>query len=149
MKVILKEQVSGLGSIGSVVDVKDGYGRNFLIPNNMAVVASKSNQRELDHHKRILEKKRALVLAEKQALAKKIEALSPTLEKQVGEDQRIFGSVTTAEIASWLDENGVQVSKRDIALPDEIKKLGTYTAELTLHADVLAKLKIRVVEKPQ
>ncbi len=149
MKVILTDEVTGLGSIGSIVQVKNGYGRNYLIPRNLAVVANESNQKELDHKKRILKKKREKLLEEKRVIAKKIENLSITIHKQVGTDERIFGSVTTAEIATLLEKEGINLVKKDIHITEEIKKIGVYNAEVKLHTEVIAKLKIWVVAQPQ
>ncbi len=145
MKVILTHDVPSLGTIGSVVSVKNGYGRNYLLPNSMAILANESNTKQLEHQKRILAKKKEKILKEARALATKIEALSFELAKQVGEDERIFGSVTAAELASLLEAKGLQIAKKDIEITDEVKKIGAYTASIRLNTEVIAKLKFSVV----
>lgn len=145
MKVILTQEVSNLGSIGEVVSVRNGYARNFLLPRGLAAVANEANQAQLAHHKRVLEKRREKALAEAKALAAKIEKISVTVAKQVGEDEKIFGSVTTGELEDLLKAEGVDVSKKEISLLDEVKKVGVYSAQVKLHKDVLAKFKVWVV----
>lgn len=145
MKVILTQEVSNLGSIGEVVNVRNGYARNFLLPRGLAAVANEANQAQLAHHKRVLEKRREKALAEAKALAAKIEKISVTVAKQVGEDEKIFGSVTTGELEDLLKAEGVDVSKKEISLLDEVKKVGVYAAQVKLHKDVLAKFKVWVV----
>jgi large subunit ribosomal protein L9 len=145
MKVILTQEVSNLGTIGEVVNVRNGYARNFLLPRGLAAVANEANQAQLAHHKRILEKRREKALAEAKALAAKIEKISVTVAKQVGEDEKIFGSVTTGELEDLLKAEGVDVSKKEISLLDEVKKVGVYSAQVKLHKDVLAKFKVWVV----
>lgn len=145
MKLILKEDVPLLGTIGDEVTVKGGYGRNFLLPRDIAVAANTSNQKQADHQKRVLAARRDKVLAEKQALAKKIEKISVEVKKQVGEDERIFGSVTTAELVELAKAKGVEISKKDVSLPTDPKKIGVYTADVRLHSDVVASLKFWVV----
>ena len=145
MKVILTQDMDNLGSIGQVVAVKPGYARNYLIPRSLAVVANDKKVKEIEHYKRGLAKKKEALLNGFRAVAKKIEALTVTLDKQVGESEKIFGSVTTAEIEEQLLKSELQVSRKQIKISDEIKKLGDYTAEVQLHAEVVAKLKLKVV----
>lgn len=145
VKIILTHDVPKLGAIGTVVNVKNGYARNYLIPRSFGVPANEENQKELEHHKRVLAAKREKLLKEVKGVAAKIEKLSVTVPKKVGEDERIFGSVTTAEIANMLEGNGLQISKKDIRLTEEIKKVGVYSAEVHLHSEVTAKLKVWVV----
>lgn len=145
MKVILNNNVANLGTIGEVVKVKDGYGRNFLIPRGLAVLANSRNQAALDHHIRQMEKRKVLVLSEAKKLAALIEKVSVTVSKAVGEEERIFGTVTTAELEELLAAEDIKVSKRDIHLTEEIKKVGVYSAEVKLHPEVVAKFKLWVV----
>ena len=145
MKVILTNDIPKLGGIGSIVNVKKGYARNFLIPRSYAVLANESNASELEHRKRVLAKKRERILSETKVKASAIEKLSITVTKQVGEDERIFGSVTTAEIAALLSKEGVDVQKREISFSEEIKKVGVYSANVRLHSEVSAQLKVWVV----
>ncbi len=146
MRVLLNENLPNLGNVGDVVKVKDGYARNYLIPRSLAVLANEAHRAEFEHKKRVLEKKKAIILADKKSVAKKIEKLKFSIAKQVGEEDRIFGSVTTAEIAALLESESVVVDRRTISFPEEIKKVGEYKVDITLHPEVTAKLKIAVVK---
>ena len=145
MKLILSQNVENLGRIGDLVKVKNGYARNFLIPRGLGLVANEGNQSALNHQLRLLDKKKALILGEAKKAAANIEKISVTVTKQVGEDERIFGSVTTTELEELLAAEGVKVSKKDIKLSEEIKKVGVYSAEVKVHPEVTAKFKIWVV----
>jgi large subunit ribosomal protein L9 len=145
MKVILTQEVSNLGTIGDVVNVRNGYARNFLLPRGLAAVANEANQAQLAHHKRVLERRREKALALAKSLAAKIEKVSVTVAKQVGEDEKIFGTVTTGELEELLKAEGLDVSKKEISLLEEIKKVGVYAAQVKLHRDVTAKFKVWVV----
>jgi large subunit ribosomal protein L9 len=145
MRVILTEDVKTLGSIGDVMNVKDGFARNFLIPRSLAKVANESNRKELEHNKRILERRKQKVLATFKALAATIERVSVTVTKPVGEDERIFGTVTSAELEELLAKEGITVSRKDIKISEEVKKVGVYSAEVKLHSEVSAKFKVWVV----
>lgn len=145
MKVILTQEVSNLGSIGDVVNVRNGYARNFLVPRGLASVASEASEKALAHHKRVLEKRREKALAEAKGIANQIEKTSVTVTKQVGEDEKIFGSVTSAELEALLQAEGINVSKKDITILEEIKKVGVYQAQVKLHSEVSAKFKVWVV----
>ncbi len=145
MKIILSAEVAKLGSIGDIVNVKDGYARNFLLPRGLASVANESNKKALDHQIRILEKKRAKALEAAKAVASNIEKTSVTVSKQVGEDEKIFGTVTTAELSELLKAEGLEIDKRDIKIVEDIKKVGVYQAEVRLHAAVTAAFKVWVV----
>ncbi len=145
MKVILTHEVSNLGSIGDIVNVRNGYARNFLLPRGLAALANEENQAALAHHKRVLDRRRAKVLAEAKELGAKIERTSVTVSKQVGEDEKIFGSVTTAELEALLKAEGLNVSKKDITILEDIKKVGVYHAQVKLHTEVAPKFKVWVV----
>jgi large subunit ribosomal protein L9 len=145
MRVILSNDVPSLGAIGDIVNVRNGYARNFLLPRGLASVANESNKAALDHQRRILEKKKAVALAAAKQLGNAIEKTSVTVTKQVGEDEKIFGSVTTAELEALLQAEGLNVSKKDITILEEIKKVGVYQAQVKLHTDVIAKFKVWVV----
>jgi large subunit ribosomal protein L9 len=147
MKVILNQDVSTLGRIGEIVSVRNGYARNYLLPRGVAAVANEANEAALKHHRRILDKKKAQLLAEAKSLAAQIEKISVTVYKQTGEDERIFGSVTTAELEDLLNQEGLKVSRRDISLVEDIKKVGVYHGQVKLHSDVTAKFKVWVVAK--
>jgi large subunit ribosomal protein L9 len=145
MKVILSHDVDALGRVGDIVNVRNGYARNFLLPRGLCMPANEENQAALAHHKRVLDKKRAALLAEAKKVAASIEKTSVTVTKQVGEDEKIFGSVTTAELEQLLAAEGIKVSRKDITILDDIKKVGVYGAQVKLHSDVNAKFKVWVV----
>jgi len=145
MKVILTQEVDTLGSIGDIVNVRNGYARNYLLPRGLASVANESNKAALDHQKRVLDKRRAAVLATAKELGSQIEKTSVTVTKQVGEDEKIFGSVTTAEIEELLNAEGIKVSRKDITILEDIKKVGVYSAQVKLHSEVAPKFKVWVV----
>jgi len=145
MKVILNHDVEALGAIGEVLNVRDGYARNYLVPRGLAVPANESNQAQLAHQKRVLEKRRSKLLGEAKQLAAAIEKTSVTVTKQVGEDERIFGTVTNGELEELLAQENIKVSRKDISILEDIKKVGVYTAQVKLHADVVAKFKVWVV----
>jgi len=145
MKVILTHDVPNLGSIGEIVQVKDGYARNYLLPRSLAAVANEANKAQLDHQRRVLEKRREKALAAARLVAQQIEKVSVTVVKQVGEDERIFGSVTTGELEELLKSEGIDVSKKEISLLEEVKKVGVYAAQVKLHKDIVAKFKVWVV----
>lgn len=147
MKLILTEDVPSLGTIGAIVSVKNGYARNYLLPRSLAVLANEGNTKQLEHQKRVLTKRREKVLGEVKALAKKIEKASLEVAKQVGEDEKIFGSVTSVELADLLDAQGIKIDKKNIKLPVDVKKVGVYTADVKLHSEVTAKLKFWVVSQ--
>lgn len=145
MKLILVEDVHGLGQIGNTVDVKNGFARNFLLPRSLAIPANEENTKQLAHQIKVLERKRNKVLAGLKALAKKIERSSLEIVKKVGDEEKIFGSVTTAEIEAAFKEKGLDVSKKKITILSDIKKVGVYEAEVKLHQEVTAQFKFWIV----
>ena len=147
MKVILLKDIETLGAAGEVVEVKNGYGRNFLIPRNEALVASAANMAQFESRRKQQE-----TLAERdrraaEALAKKLEAESITAQVKVGEEDRLFGSVTAQNVAELLDEKGYEVDRRAIHLEDPIRELGVYNIEVRLHSEVTAAVKLWVVKE--
>ena len=147
MKIILREDVADLGSMGDLVDVKPGYARNYLLPRGMAVPATTKNLRRLEHEKRVIQQQVAKAQSEAETLSGRIESLSITIAKQVGEDDKIFGSVTSKEIEENLREEGIRVDRKSILLEEPIRALGVYPITIKLHRNVTAKLKIWVVAK--
>jgi large subunit ribosomal protein L9 len=147
MKVILRQNTEGLGQIGELVDVKDGYARNFLIPRKLAYVALKGNIKALEEEKKTLSKKREQELAAAETLAAELEKVSVTIPVQVGEEDRIFGSVTTQMISDALKEKGNEIDKRKIEIDEPIKALGIYSVSIKLHPSVNAKIKVWVVRE--
>jgi large subunit ribosomal protein L9 len=147
MKLILKEDYGNLGKVGDVVTVKDGYARNFLIPKKIAYLANDGNVRRLEEEKKlrvVREKKEQRSAAD---IAAEIEKLSITIPVQVGEDDKLYGSVTSQMIADSLKEKGFEVDKRKIELDEPIKVLGIYTIDIKLHSEVTGKVKVWVVRQ--
>ncbi|NOY89194.1 MAG: 50S ribosomal protein L9 [FCB group bacterium] len=147
MKVILREDVPELGVAGQTIEVKRGYGRNYLIPRNLAIVATKANLKAIDEiakQKNIRDRKRRRAA---EVIKEKIEKLSLSVEMLVGEDEKLFGSVTTNDIAELLEKNGVIVDKRMIELESPIKVLGVYTIPIKIEKEVIANLKLWVIKK--
>lgn len=147
MKVILREDIPGVGGMGELINVADGFARNYLLPKNMALQASIKNQRLLEHQQRLAEKHKAKVKVTAAELAKKLESLSCTIPVLVGEQDKLYGSVTSKDIEDALAQEGVRIPKRQILLSEPIKALGVYTVDVRLHADVTGKLKVWVVAK--
>jgi len=148
MKVILREDVADLGDAGQVVEVKAGYGRNFLFPRNLAIPATKANLKAIDEvtrQKDIRERKRT---REAEGIKGQIEKLSLTIDVNVGEEDKLFGSVTPADIAGLLEKEGVLIDKRAIQLEEPIKALGMYTVPIKVEKTVTANVKL-LVEKKQ
>lgn len=145
MKVILLEDVNNLGAMGTEVNVKDGYARNFLIPQMLAVICNRKNQAQNTHRKRMLERKLNKQLSIAHTKAEALAKLTIAIPKQVGEEERIFGTVTNAEIEKILADNGIEIARKDIHLPAEIKKVGDYEAAIKLHSKLTAPLKFSVV----
>ncbi len=145
MKVILREDVENLGRGGEVVDVKPGYGRNFLLPRGLAVAANPKNVRELEHQRQIATAKAAKMKASAEAVAKRLADTPVTLKRKVGEQEKLYGSVTALDVAEALAAQGHKVDRRHIHLPDPIKALGSYDVEIRLHSAVTAKIKVEVV----
>ena len=147
MKVILLEDIKTLGRAGSQVDVADGYARNFLIPRGKVLGATPANQHVFDNQKKALTKKHAKERAEAQALADTLGGLSLTISRLAGEDDKMFGSVTNADIAEALAKEGHKVDKREIQLVDPLRTLGIHDVTIQVHAEVEAKVKVWVVKQ--
>ena len=147
MLVILRENVSNLGRIGDVVTVSDGYARNFLLPRSLVIAASDNNVAVIEHHKRALEKKRIAQKSASQDVAKKLTDFSCTLSRKVGESDKLFGSVTTGDIADVLIAAGFGVDKRMVHLEHPIKSLGVHLVEIRLEPEVTATVKVWVVKE--
>ena len=144
MKVILTEEIRGLGTRGDIVTVKDGYARNFLLPKNLAREATTGNLKQIEHERR----KWALLAQEEKNVAQKaadqVKGVKIRIEKRVGENGQLFGSVTSAEIADALAEKGIEVDKRRIELAHAIKNVGSHDVEVRLHREVTAHIQVEV-----
>ena len=145
MEIILKQDVKNLGYKDDIVKVRDGYGRNYLIPNKMAVIASESAKKQLQEELRQRAHKLAKMLADAQELAQKLEAVQVKVEAKANENGAIFGSVTTAQLAEALEKAGVVVDRKVITIAEAPKALGEFTAEARLHKEVKATIHFEVV----
>jgi len=147
MDVILTENVKGLGTIGEVVKVKPGYGRNFLVPQGLAVEASVRNIKELEHHKRQLSRKAEKLSKEAADVKARIEAVECSFVHKASDEGKLFGSVTSKEIAEALAEKGIEIDRRKILLDQPIKELGVHEIDVKLNAGVNAVIKINVISE--
>ena len=147
MKVILKEDVDRLGKVGDVVTVAPGFARNFLLPRGAAYEATPQNLNRIETEKKRYAKNQTKQRQEAEATAAKLGALSLTIRHQSGENDRLFGTVTTMDIAAALEGEGLTIDKRQISLDEPIKTLGIYTVAVKLHADVAAAVKVWVVKE--
>jgi large subunit ribosomal protein L9 len=146
MKIILREDVEKLGQSGEVVDVKDGFGRNYLIPQGKAVMATKGAIKELERLKKEAARQAEYTVEQAKELAKQLEVTSLTIPVTTGEEDRINGTVTNADIAKALEEREIMVDKKDISLDQDIKGLGEYTATVNLVGDLNPQVKFWVVK---
>lgn len=147
MKVILRKNFDQLGKVGEIVNVKDGYARNFLIPRGIAYQATQGNIRALEEEKKQISKREAKELEEAQKLAVEMEKVSVTIPVKVGEEEKIFGTVTSQMIVDSLKEKGFDVDKRKVEITEPIKALGIYSVAVKLHSNVTATVKTWVVRE--
>jgi large subunit ribosomal protein L9 len=147
MQVILKEDVHNLGKAGELVKVKPGFGRNFLIPQGKAIVATAANVNQIEHEKKVIAAKQALLAKDAQAVADKLGSVEVQIERQVGEEDKLFGSVTGRDIADALKDKGVTVDHRKIIMGEPIKTIGYHTIDIKLGSNVTGKIKVVVVPK--
>lgn len=147
MQVILTQDVEHLGKAGELVSVRPGYGRNFLLPKGLAVTATQRNMKRLDHERRVIGARLAKTQAEAGAIAARLNGMVLQFERRVGDDDKMFGSVTARNISDQLGVAGVAIDHRRIELDEPIKALGKYEVQVRLQADVTASLKFWVVSK--
>ncbi len=143
MEVLLIENVTTLGARGDVVNVKDGYARNFLLPRKLALPVTAGNKRQIELEKARAEKIRAKELADAQSLKEKLEQVALSITKKAGENGHLFGSVTNAEVADLLRAQGFTLEKQSISLP-HVKQVGSFQVDIRLYAGVHAKLSLEV-----
>jgi len=149
MKVILRHNVENVGERGNIVDVKPGYGRNYLIPKGLAYTATKGNIAKFSEEKRVFDTREAKELVGVQEIAKKLNKISLTAQVKIGEEEKVFGSVTAITIHDLLTEQGFEIDKKIILLDEPIKSLGQYKIPIKLHSQVEAKVKLWVVKEPE
>jgi large subunit ribosomal protein L9 len=145
MLVILQQDVPKLGNVGDIVKVRDGYGRNFLVPRGLAVIADERNVRRLDHQKRMASAKASKELAKAQALADQLVANAVTIRRQAGEDGKLFGAVTNRDVADAFATDGFELDRRAIQLEEPIKTLGMFNIPVKLDRGINATIKVYVV----
>ncbi len=146
MKVILQKDVKDLGKVGDLVNVANGYARNFLFPRKMAVEATEKREKEYKHLQKVAEVKKKKAIAERQAVINKLGGITLTFKREAGETEKIFGSITTLDVSNELQKQGHSIDKRDIKIEEAIKMLGQHKATVSLGEGLAAELTI-VVER--
>ena len=147
MQVILRERLDNLGNAGEVVDVKPGYARNYLIPQGLAYEATATNVRRIESERARQAQKETATLNEARERAKSIEGISLTFHARAGQEGKLFGSITSADIAEKLAEQGVQLDRRAIELEEPIKALGVTSVPVRLHPQVHPEIKVWVIQE--
>jgi large subunit ribosomal protein L9 len=145
MEVILREHVDNLGQRGDVVKVANGYARNYLLPRKMALKVTDANKRQIERERKIFDVREAEEKQQAEALAERLSQVDIAIARRVGENNTLYGSVTSADIAHALEAKGFQVDKRKIGLPEPLKALGEVIVPLKIHREVSAQLKVKVV----
>jgi large subunit ribosomal protein L9 len=145
MNIILLDNIEKVGAKHDVVKVKDGYGRNYLLPKGLAIVANKPNLAKLEGMKKQAAKKEAVIIASLKEIAAKLAGKTLKITAKAGETGRLFGSVTAQHLSNALKELGIEADKRIIEMPDEVKEVGEYTATVNFHPEVVQEVKFEVV----
>jgi large subunit ribosomal protein L9 len=147
MQVILLENIPSLGKAGDLVKVSDGYGRNYLVPQKKAILATEKSLKVIEHQKRQVQQRIEKAKKDAEKLGQRIEKLSCTFAKTVGESGKLFGSVTSMDIENYLKENGIELDRKKVSLEEPIKNLGVFTVPIRLHPEVTTHLKVWVVQE--
>ena len=145
MEVILREHVEKLGQRGDVVKVAEGYARNYLLPRKLALAVTENNKRQIAREKKIAEARDMEEKAQAEAIAQRLTQLEIEIPRRVGENDTLYGSVTSQDIAQAIKDKGFDIDKRKITLPEPLKALGESTVPVKIHRDVTAQVKVRVV----
>lgn len=145
MKIILKEDIPNLGKAGQIVVVKDGYARNFLIPKGLALLADEKNMKLLERQKKKFEEEAKKKRQDAESIAQRLRETQLVIKSKAGEDQKLFGSVTSKDIAKALEKEGFSIDKKQINIIEPIKRLGEYEVDIKLDANIVAKVKINIV----
>lgn len=148
MKVLLLEEMDNLGEAGEIVDVKDGYGRNYLIPRGLAKMATNGVVKAWQEERRQASRKMSKAKEDAEALAKEMASVEVVVFAKVGEGNRIFGSVSAVHVAEGLAKHGIEADRRKITMGDDIKHTGVYSASVKIHPEVVAEVKVRVEPEP-
>jgi large subunit ribosomal protein L9 len=144
MDVILREHVDNLGRPGDVVKVAEGYARNFLLPRKLALAVTEANKRQIEREKKIADAKDAEERSQAEGIAQRLTTIEIEIARRVGENQTLYGSVTSADLAQALHTRGIEIDKRKIQLPEPLKALGETTVPVKVHRDVTAQLRVKV-----
>jgi len=147
MEVLLKKDVKNLGKEGDIVKIKDGFGRNYLFPKDLAVPANPKNLKIFEQKKMIAAKKSEKLKKSAMELADKLKKISCTIVRHAGEENKLFGSVTSMDIAESLENEGYKIDKKDILLDEPIKKLGIYRVPVKVHPEITVDIKVWVVKE--
>ena len=146
MRVLLKQDVAKIGKKGELLEVKEGYARNFLIPNGLAVEASGGALKKVEEEKKAQDRRKAKEKEEAQALADKLKGITLTLRHKAGDEGRLFGSITSAEIAEALNQKGFSVDRKQIHLDEPIRLVGAYDAKVKVHSEITASVRVEVAK---
>ncbi|MCL1972188.1 MAG: 50S ribosomal protein L9 [Endomicrobia bacterium] len=149
MKVILRSDITNVGRQGEIKDVSAGFARNYLVPQNLAMEATPQNMKIWERERVKLEKQREEIIDKAKEVASKMEAAEFGIKVKVGDNGKVFGSVTNSNISKLFEEQGFEVSKRDILLSDSLKELGNYEISVRLHPEVVAKIKLSVTSEKE
>ncbi len=149
MEVILREEVEKLGGRGQIVKVADGYARNYLLPKRLAVPATEANKRIVEQERQAHLRREAKEVAEAQELAGMLNGVSVTIRQKAGEQEQLFGSVTSKDIAEGLEQQNYHIERRKIHLDEPIKQLGTFQVPVRLHREVTAEVTVHVVAEEE
>jgi len=147
MDLILLKDVDKLGKAGDRIRARDGYGRNFLLPRGLALVATAANIKVAERQKKVEQAKQALKVQDAEKLGRRLSSLSITIAKKSGPDDKLYGALTAADIAQALENEGVLIDRKDIQIPDSVKKLGVYSVGVKLHGGAKGKVKVWVVKE--
>lgn len=145
MKIILREDIPSVGRSGDLIEVREGYGRNYLLPRKLAMLASERNVRQLEHEKKVIAAKQAKLKAAAGDVAAALAKAEIKIARKVGEQDKLFGSVTALDIADALIARGMKVDRRQIQLQEPIKAIGDFEVDVKLHHDVVGKVKVSVI----
>lgn len=149
MQVILREDIDKLGKIGDVVKVADGYARNYLVPMKKAIEATPKNVHAMDHAKKMVADRLRKLKKEATVEADKLKGISVTIKAKAGEEGKLFGAVTSKDIAEAVLAQGIQIDRKKIVLEEPIKRVGDYTVTVKVHTDIAAEIKLSVVPEEQ
>ncbi len=147
MKVILKEDVKNIGSMGQIVDLADGFVRNYLVPRGLAVEANVKNIKSLEHAKKVIQERAKKIRNRAQDLAGKISDLTLVIKAKAGEEGKLFGSVTTMDIAEQLKNAGFEIDKKKISVEEPIKRIGSYSVKVRIHPEIATEVNLQVIEE--